>query len=283
MTISRAFAATSLIFAITAGAAQAQPPGPPPGPRGIVAEPCPGPLARPPELAQVIANPNMPPPPSVVAFNQEQDRRNRVDWANLCRYVPDNAARKAAAPPTAVFIGDSITEGWARSGADFFTANGVVGRGISGQVSGQNLLQFQQDVVNLKPKVVHIMIGTNDVAGNAGPTSYGDIVRNLQAMVDLARANKIKVVLATIPPAADFPWRRGLEPAPHIIRLNGWIRDYAKRENIVVADYHAALANPQGGFRAEWSGDGVHPNAAGFKVMEPIASAAIKQALAKPR
>jgi len=203
-------------------------------PSGLVDNPCPPPLQMPPELAEILKSPNRDalmaaPPPAVVAYNQEQARRTRDDWGNLCRYRADNAARVAAdAPaPTAVFMGDSITEGWARLGADFFSANGYVGRGISGQVTGQNLLRFQQDVINLHPKVVHIMIGTNDVAGNAGPTTYENIQNNLMAMVQMARANKIAVVLATIPPSTDFPWRRGMEPALKFVKLNEWIRDYA--------------------------------------------------------
>lgn len=259
-------------------------------PSGVVDSPCPPPLQPPPELAELRNNPNRAallaaPPPAVAAFNQEQARRARDDWGNLCRYRDDNAARvKAKAPaPTAVFMGDSITEGWARIGADFFAANGYVGRGISGQVTGQNLLRFEQDVVALHPKVVHIMIGTNDVAGNAGPTTYENIQNNIMAMVQIARANKIAVVLATIPPSTDFPWRRGMEPASKIMKMNEVIRDYAKREDLVLADYHKALANPEKGFKSEWSGDGVHPNAEGFKVMDPIAEDAIKRALKKER
>jgi lysophospholipase L1-like esterase len=148
-------------------------------------------------------------------------------------------------------------------------------------VTGQNLLRFQQDVVALHPKAVHIMIGTNDIAGNAGLTTYENIQNNIMAMVAMARANKIAVVLGTIPPAADFPWRRGMEPAPKVVKMNEWIRDYAKREGIVLADYHKALANPENGFRTEWSGDGVHPNGEGYKVMNPIAENALKQALKK--
>ena len=257
-------------------------------PSGVVDDACPPPLQPPPELEEIRRSPNRDalmaaPPAAVVAFNQEQDRRARNDWGNLCRYKTDNAARVAAnAPaPTAVFIGDSITEGWVRNGAEFFAANGYVGRGISGQVTGQNLLRFQQDVVALHPKVVHIMIGTNDIAGNAGPTTYEHIQNNIMAMVQMARANKIAVVLGTIPPAADFPWRRGMEPALKIITLNEWIRDYAKREDIVLADYHKVLANPENGFRAEWSGDGVHPNAEGFKVMNPLGESAVNIALRK--
>jgi lysophospholipase L1-like esterase len=277
--------AVAALFAIACAAAQAQPPMIPPGPRGVVDNPCPPPLQPPPELAQAIQHPDAPPPPAVAAFLAETNRRASVDWPNLCRYAPDDAALIAAggSPPTAVFLGDSITEGWARIDPSFFTSNGLVGRGINGQVSGQTLLRFEQDVAGLRPKVVHIMIGTNDIAGNAGPTTYGDIERNLSAMVELARANGIRVVLATVPPSTDFPWRRGMQPASKIIRLNRWIRDYAKREHIVVADYHAALANPEGGLRTEWTVDGVHPNAAGFRVMEPIASEAIRAALAGTR
>lgn len=276
--------AAAALSAIALGSALAQPMIPP-GPRGVVDNPCPPPLQPPPELAQAIHNPAAPPPPAVAAFLAQMNQRAAVDWPSLCRYAADDAALAAAggSQPTAVFLGDSITEGWARADPAFFTSNSFVGRGISGQVSGQNLLRFWQDVVGLHPKVVHIMIGTNDVAGNAGPTTYADIERNLTAMVELARANGIRVVLATVPPSSDFPWRRGMDPAPKIIELNHWIRDYAKREDIVVADYHAALANPAGGFRADWTVDGVHPNATGFQAMDPVASAAIQAALAKPR
>jgi len=259
-------------------------------PNGVVDEPCPPPLQVPPELAEIRRSPNRDalmaaPPPAVVAFNQEQDRRTRNDWGNLCRYRADNAARMAARTPApvAVFMGDSITDNWARTGADFFKANDYVGRGISGQVTAQNLLRFQQDVIALHPTVVHIMIGTNDIAGNAGPTTYENIQNNIMAMVQMARANKIAVVLATIPPSSDFPWRRGMEPAQKIVTMNGWIRDYARREDIVLVDYHKALANAENGFRAEWSGDGVHPNAEGFKIMNPLAEDAVKTALQQKR
>jgi lysophospholipase L1-like esterase len=280
--------AVSSLALASANAQVRQSPTPSAPSGGIVDAPCPPPLQPPPELAEILRSPNRDalmaaPPPAIVAFNQEQDRRARTDWGNLCRYRSDNATRAAAKTPapTAVFIGDSITEGWARNGAEFFTANGYVGRGISGQVTGQNLLRFQQDVVALHPKAVHIMIGTNDIAGNAGPTTYENIQNNIMAMVQIARANKIAVVLGTIPPAADFPWRRGMEPAPKVVKMNEWIRDYARREGIALADYHKALANAENGFRAEWSGDGVHPNAEGYKIMSPIAESAVTLALGK--
>ena len=139
-------------------------------------------------------------------------------------------------------------------------------------MTGQALLRFEQDVIGLHPRVVHILIGTNDIAGNAGPTTYQNIQNNIVAMVALARANRIVVVLGTIPPSSDFPWRPGMNPAPKIIHMNDWIRGYARHEHLVVADYHAALHNPAGGFRADWTVDGVHPNPTGFKIMEPSPS-----------
>ena len=285
------FAAAFIAFsgiALTPAHAQAPQNRPAAAPSGIVDEACLPPLPVPPELAEIRRSPNRDAlmaaaPPAVVAYNEEQARRTRNDSANLCRYRADNLARIAArAPaPTAVFMGDSITDNWARTGADFFKANDYVGRGISGQVTTQNLLRFQQDVVALHPKAVHIMIGTNDIAGNAGPTTYENIQNNIMARVQMARASKIAVVLATIPPSSDFPWRRGMEPALKIVTMNAWIRDYARREDIVLVDYHKALANAENGFRAEWTGDGVHPNAEGFKIMAPLAEGAIKIALSK--
>lgn len=276
-----------LSCATWAAAQDAPPPGQPdPETLGVVDHPCPPPLPEPPELRQAMRGPNPfagPPPPAVAKFLQAQQERARADWAALCRYQDDDAALVAAKapPPKAVFLGDSITEGWARSDGGFYSANRFVGRGISGQVTGQALLRFEQDVVGLHPSVVHILIGTNDIAGNAGPTSYRNIQNNITAMVSLARANHIAVVLGTIPPSSDFPWRPGMHPAQKIIRMNDWIRSYARREHLVLADYHATLHNPAGGFRSDWTVDGVHPNAAGYRIMEPIAVAAVKAALAK--
>jgi lysophospholipase L1-like esterase len=247
--------------------------------RGVVSDPCPPPLVPPAELA--TWNHDLPPSAAVQAFIQEIQRRGKLDYANLCRYGADDAAltAKGDKPPVAVFLGDSITENWARMDSGFLAEHVFVGRGISGQVSAQTLLRFEQDVVDLRPRVVHIMIGTNDVAGNDGATTYEAIERNIVAMVSLARANGIAVVLATIPPAADFPWRKGMRPAPKIQHLNDWLRDYARRNGIAVADYHTALADAAGGFPTALSQDGVHPNLAGYKAMEPIALAAISAAL----
>ena len=197
------------------------------------------------------------------------------DWAWLCRYA--EADKQLAQAPRVVFIGDSITEGWVTLAPSLFVS-GAVGRGISGQTSPQILVRFHQDVVSLRPKVVHIMIGTNDVAGNTGPSSPEMFTNHIAAMVDLARANGIAVVIGSILPAARFPWRPNLAPAPQVVALNIWLKDYAKARGAAFADYHKALVNTEGGINPDLAPDGIHPNAKGYAVMEPIARAAIAEA-----
>lgn len=199
------------------------------------------------------------------------------DWAWLCRYAEENRAATADGRPVAVFIGDSITEGWLRNDPDFF-ADGFLGRGISGQTSPQLLVRFWQDVIALHPRVVHIMVGTNDIAGNSGPTSAEAWRNNIRAMVALARANGIAVVLGSILPADHFGWRPGLAPARQISELNAWLSEFADAEALILADYHAALAGPGGELPPAYGSDGVHPNAQGYAVMRPIAEAAIARA-----
>ncbi|MDE2595746.1 MAG: GDSL family lipase [Sphingomonadales bacterium] len=201
----------------------------------------------------------------------------QYDWAWLCRFRAENESLAKGAPPLAVFIGDSITEGWIKLDPDFF-ARRYADRGISGQTSPQVLLRFRQDVVGLHPRVVHIMVGTNDVAGNTGPTRAEDWQNAMRAMVEQARANRIKVVVGSLLPAARFPWRPALQPAPQIAALNAWLRGYAHDEHLVYADYHTALAAPDGSLKSEYSADGVHPNAAGYAVMRTIAARALAQA-----
>lgn len=202
------------------------------------------------------------------------------DWAALCRYRQANSALADSAltsPPRAVFLGDSITEFWLTTAPALF-AGGVIDRGIAGQTSQQILLRFMQDVVRLHPRIVHILCGTNDLAGNTGPTApetYADMV---VAMTDLARANGITVILGSIPPSSAFNWRPGLRPAAQIIAINQWLRDFARQRGLVFADYHAAMVGADGGMKPGLSNDGVHPNAAGYAVMEPIARAALAEA-----
>ncbi len=202
-----------------------------------------------------------------------------TDWPWLARYREDNDKLLAAGTKVdAVFMGDSITEGWVGKDPDFF-ARGNVGRGISAQTTPQMLVRMHADVVALKPRAVHIMAGTNDIAFNTGPMLPQDSKNNVMAMAEIARANDIRVVLASVPPAARYPWRPGLETANAIVELNEWIRGYAKQTGAVYADYHGAMSNGKGGMKPGLSTDEVHPTAEGYAVMRPVAEAALKAAL----
>jgi lysophospholipase L1-like esterase len=175
-----------------------------------------------------------------------------------------------------VFMGDSITLEWGQERL-FVEHPEFTNRGIPGQTTGQMLDRFQVDVIALKPDVVHIMGGTNDVAENYGPVSDDIIENSIRAMIDLAVANNIKVVLATIPPAKKIPWHPELEPAARIKELNAWLRAYAASRHIVLVDYWTALADSRGGMRPEYSGDGVHPNGAAHAVMGRLLQDALQQ------
>jgi lysophospholipase L1-like esterase len=201
------------------------------------------------------------------------------DWAWLAHYRAANQALAGKPDPRrVVFMGDSITEGWAKE--SFIGANHhFVGRGISGQTAAQMLVRFRADVIALKPAVVHIMGGTNDVAENQGPETQDETFGYIVSMVELARANHIRVVLASVPPAADFPWRKGLAPAPKIRALNARLRAYAAHHGLAYADYWSAMATRDWAMKPQYSGDGVHPNTAGYAAMRPIAEAAIAKAL----
>ncbi|HEV2227529.1 MAG TPA: SGNH/GDSL hydrolase family protein [Steroidobacteraceae bacterium] len=217
---------------------------------------------------------------SMAAADTELERL-RSDWAQL-QYYRDQDRRlppPGAARPRVIFLGDSLTESWNLSALALDKVE-VLNRGIGGQTTPQMLVRFRQDVVDLKPAVVHILAGTNDLAGNTGPTTPEAIENNLSSMVEIAAANHVRVVLASVLPALDYPWRPGLEPAPRIVALNDWIRAYASRRQLVYADYYSALVDARGGFKPELADDGVHPNGAGYAVMSPIARQSIRQALA---
>lgn len=205
--------------------------------------------------------------------------RAQLDWANLCRYRAANLAfgEPGGGHADWVFIGDSITEMWGSEDPAFFT-HGVVDRGISGQTTPQMLLRFRADVIDLHPRAVHILAGINDIAGNTGPTTLGDIENNIASMVDLARAHGIRVILGSVTPAAVIPWRTGIRPAATIHALNAWLSAYARRRHLVYVDYYAALADGHGAFKAGLSSDGLHPNRDGFGVMEPLTRAAMRDA-----
>lgn len=189
------------------------------------------------------------------------------------------AALTIADAPTVVFIGDSITESWQSHFVESFPGKPYIGRGISGQTTTQILARFQPDVVALKPRVVVILAGTNDIAENGGPVTLEMIENNIASMSDIAREHHIGVVLSSVLPAADYRWRQGLHPAPKIIALNQWLRRYAAAIGAVYLDYHSAMADSAGGLRADLTADGVHPNLAGYAVMAPLAEKAIRTAL----
>ncbi len=197
-----------------------------------------------------------------------------LDWSQRCRYQEDNLALPAASARRVVFIGDSITEGWKALDPAFFNDT-VIDRGISGQTTAQMLLRFRSDVLELHPALVHIMAGTNDIAGNTGPTSLAIIEGNIATMVELARAHGIGVILASVPPAAHFGWRPDIEPLASIATLNLWLRNYAQQQQLTYVDYYSALSDSTGAFKSTLSEDGVHPNAAGYAQMKPLALAAI--------
>jgi lysophospholipase L1-like esterase len=205
----------------------------------------------------------------------------RTDWANLARYRDDNMKLGTPKPgeQRVVFMGNSITEAWASYFPTMFPGKPYVGRGISGQTTPQMLVRFRQDVVALKPAVVVILGGTNDIAGNTGPSTLEMIEDNLASMTELAQANGIRVVLSSVLPVFDYPWKPGLEPAPKIVALNAWIKEYAAKRGAVYLDYHSAMADQRQGMRPELSEDGVHPNETGYRIMAPLAERAIAEAM----
>lgn len=211
----------------------------------------------------------------------ERDIRLREDWAFLERYREDNARLDApdADEARVVFYGDSITDAWAEHFDAMFPGKPYIGRGISGQTTPQMVVRFRQDVIALQPKVVVILAGTNDIAGNTGPSTQAMIEDNLMSMVELAKANDIRVVLASVLPAYDYRWRPGLEPGPKIVALNAWMKDYAAHHDVVYLDYHLAMADDRQGLPTKLSSDGVHPNEAGYRLMAPLAAEAIAEAL----
>ena len=203
------------------------------------------------------------------------------DWANLNKFQKENATLKPLEPgqKRIVFMGDSITEGWPF--LEFFAGKPYVNRGISGQTTPQMLIRFRPDVIDLKPAVVVLLAGINDIAGNTGPSSLEMITNNIFSMAELAKANNIKVILCSVLPAFDFPWRSGSFPAEKVVILNKMIKQYADANGILYLDYYSAVVNDQKGLKAEYSGDGVHPNKMGYEVMTPLVEKAIAKVLSK--
>lgn len=205
------------------------------------------------------------------------------NFANLARYAKENAAlpKPVKKEKRVVFMGNSITEGWVRTHPDFFKTNGYIGRGISGQTSYQFLLRFREDVINLSPALVVINAGTNDVAENVGPYNEEYTFGNIVSMVELAKANKIKVILTSVLPAATFKWRSEIKDVPQKIQsLNARVAAYAKANKIPYVDYYQAMAlDENGALNPQYTKDGVHPTSEGYDIMEPIIKKAIENTL----
>ncbi len=206
--------------------------------------------------------------------------RDPIDWPWLCRYRADNHSARSFPAPDVVFLGDSITENWEKIDTSFFDRK-FVNRGIGGQTSAQLLLRFYQDVVTLRPKAVHLLLGTNDVAGNPGSLDAESYKKNILAMADLAKAHNISVILGSIPPAAkftwrsDMPWRERIDPVGEILALNLWLRQLAKDRTLTYVDYYSAMAASDGSMKEVLTRDGVHPNSGGYEVMRQVVQASI--------
>src|ERR1041385_4160725 len=239
-------------------------------------------------LGSVIAQPSADPCADTRTKLTQAENRLK-DWPQLARYHDANAKLAAAAKSESrvVFMGDSITDSWQNPKfGGFFPGKPYVDRGISGQTTPQMLIRFRPDVIALHPKVVVILAGTNDLAGNTGPMTLEAIEDNLVSMADLAKANSIKVVFASILPISDYNLRDGKpivrsaqRPPEKIKELNEWMKSYAANNRLTYLDYHSALLDGKGFLREELSEDGLHPNAKGYAIMAPLAEAAIARAL----
>lgn len=197
------------------------------------------------------------------------------DWAQFGRYAEANKTVKT--PTRVVFMGNSITDGWWGADSLFFKNNRFIGRGIGGQTTAQMLVRFRADVINLQPKAVVILAGTNDIAQNNGYIAPENILGNIISMAELAKANNIDVVLCSILPAYEYGWRKGLEPADKIIALNQMIKAYADKNNLTYVDYHSTLKDERNGLPEKYSNDGVHPTMEGYKIMESMILKALEK------
>jgi lysophospholipase L1-like esterase len=209
-------------------------------------------------------------------IQESQQEMLKNDWGGLTRYSNDNAKlTEQNIKNSIVFYGNSITDFWLRFDNDFFQKNNFIDRGISGQTTSQMLVRFREDVVKLKPAAVVILAGTNDIAENTGPISIENIFGNIVSMVEIAKANNIKSILCSVHPVYQYSWNKKIEPVGKIKELNLMIKQYANANNIPYADYYSAFVDERGGIPEKYSQDGVHPNVAGYKVMEEIVSKCI--------
>jgi lysophospholipase L1-like esterase len=223
-----------------------------------------------------------PTPEQIAERRRMFEEQLRLDWAQTKKYAALNEKLISAGTSNGpVFIGDSITEFWFKFDSTFWKDNGYIDRGISGQTSSQMLVRFRRDVVALHPRVVIINAGTNDIAENTGPIALEHVFGNIVSMVEIAQANGISVVLSAVLPAATFSWRKELEPADKVIKLNAMIKEYARKHKLEYIDYWEAMADKDKGLDAKYTLDGVHPTTVGYKVMDPLAKNAIDATLKK--
>jgi len=290
--LSRFLASFAILAASVASAQDAGSPRPPDPPAGMVEQPCLPTLMPPASVRSLLIELFIDPRKLTSAdfdrlmkdrefaeFNQASQLRARQDWAGSCRFRSANDSA-AGASPRVVFMGDSITENWGMADPGLFE-HGALNRGISGQTTPQMLVRFRSDVIALEPRIVHILAGTNDVAGNTGPNRPQDFKNNIMSMAELARAHGMHVILGSIPPAASFNWRPQLKPVPRIRELNQWLREYASRNGLDYVDYYSVLAGPNGELKPELSNDGVHPNRSGYRLMRKLVEQKISSG--KPR
>lgn len=206
-------------------------------------------------------------------------QKENKDWAQLGRYVYQNSNIERT--PDAVFMGNSITDCWVDTVPEFFTENNYVGRGISGQVSSQMLVRFRQDVINLKPKVVVILAGTNDIAENNGTITNEGIMNNIISMCELAKLHNITPILCSLLPCDHYYWLKNVNiyPAGRIMQMNRIIKEYAEKNGYEYVDYHSLMVTPKGGLNAKYSRDLIHPNRRGYEVMMPLVKKSIDKVL----
>ena len=217
----------------------------------------------------------------ILLFISVSQNTKAQDWPDLNRFRKQNKSLglPAEGDQRVVFMGNSITEGWPNADPEYFANPSYINRGISGQTTPQMLLRFRADVIDLQPKVVIILAGTNDIAGNTGPISLEEIRDNIISMSELAKANGIVVIISSVLPAHDYVWRPGLEPNIKIPKLNAMLEEYASTNGIIYLDYFSAMVDDRNGLPSELAEDGVHPTIEGYAIMKPLAEVAIKKAL----
>ena len=214
----------------------------------------------------------------IIGLDEVRAEQEAKDWPNLCRYTTENAkVLSNGHRPDVVFIGDSITEIWTRANPSLFNDRSV-NRGIGGQTTSQLLLRFYQDVVFLRPLVVHIMAGTNDISPDTSSAEDATIVNNIRAMIDIAKANRIRVVIASITPSKGFYMQPNFDPSARISAVNRELVQLAAIQRVMYVDYFPKLVDSAGDFKAALSNDGLHPNRYGYAVMRPLLEQAIRRA-----